>query len=93
MQRAQRGIDNPALNVAVDAANALGKPVVVFFVSGHGFSRADPDNDTTALATTVAPAPTRRLTPLKILLDLTASLKRSPDTNHPSQFCGFAAAG
>jgi hypothetical protein len=41
--------------VAVDAANALGKPVVVFFVSGHGFSRADPDNDTTALATTVAP--------------------------------------
>lgn len=31
MQRAQRGIDNPALNVAVDAANALSKPVVVFF--------------------------------------------------------------
>jgi deoxyribodipyrimidine photo-lyase len=31
MQRAQRGIDNPALDVAVDAANALKKPVVVFF--------------------------------------------------------------
>jgi deoxyribodipyrimidine photo-lyase len=31
MQRAQRAIDNPALNVAVDAANASGKPVVVFF--------------------------------------------------------------
>jgi deoxyribodipyrimidine photo-lyase len=31
MQRAQRGIDNPALNVAVQAANALRKPVVVFF--------------------------------------------------------------
>jgi deoxyribodipyrimidine photo-lyase len=31
MQRAQRGIDNPALNVAVEAANALRKPVVVFF--------------------------------------------------------------
>src|SRR5579862_8059309 len=31
MQRAQRGIDNPALDVAVDAANALAKPVVVFF--------------------------------------------------------------
>jgi deoxyribodipyrimidine photo-lyase len=31
MQRAQRGIDNPALDVAVDAANTLGKPVVVFF--------------------------------------------------------------
>ena len=31
MQRAQRAIDNPALDVAVDAANALRKPVVVFF--------------------------------------------------------------
>ena len=31
MQRAQRGVDNPALDVAVQAANALGKPVVVFF--------------------------------------------------------------
>ena len=31
MQRAQRGIDNPALDVAVEAANALGKPAVVFF--------------------------------------------------------------
>jgi deoxyribodipyrimidine photo-lyase len=31
MQRAQRGIDNPALDVAVEAANALDKPVVVFF--------------------------------------------------------------
>src|SRR3954470_23308014 len=31
MQRAQRGTDNPALDVAVEAGNALGKPVVVFF--------------------------------------------------------------
>jgi deoxyribodipyrimidine photo-lyase len=31
MQRAQRGIDNPALDAAVEAANALRKPVVVFF--------------------------------------------------------------
>jgi deoxyribodipyrimidine photo-lyase len=31
MQRAQRGIDNPALDVAVEAANHLGKAVVVFF--------------------------------------------------------------
>ena len=31
MQRAQRGRDNPALDVAVEAANALGKPAVVFF--------------------------------------------------------------
>jgi len=31
MQRAQRGRDNPALDVAVHAATALGKPIVVFF--------------------------------------------------------------
>ena len=31
MQRSQRGIDNPALDVAVEAANLLGKPTVAFF--------------------------------------------------------------
>jgi deoxyribodipyrimidine photo-lyase len=31
MQRAQRGVDNPALDIAVEAANAVGKPAVVFF--------------------------------------------------------------
>jgi len=31
MQRAQRGIDNPALDLAIRAANALRKPVVIFF--------------------------------------------------------------
>ena len=31
MQRAQRAQDNPALDVAVRAANDLGKPLVVFF--------------------------------------------------------------
>jgi deoxyribodipyrimidine photo-lyase len=31
MQRTQRALDNPALEVAVQAANALGKPCVVFF--------------------------------------------------------------
>lgn len=31
MQRSQRGLDNLALDVAVEAANALGKPAVVFF--------------------------------------------------------------
>ena len=31
MRRAQRGLDNPALDVAVEAANALGKPALVFF--------------------------------------------------------------
>lgn len=31
MQRAQRGTDNPALDVAIEAGNALQKPVVVFF--------------------------------------------------------------
>ncbi len=31
MQRAQRALDNPALDVAVAAANALHQPVVIFF--------------------------------------------------------------
>ena len=31
MQRAQRIVDNPALDVAIEAANALGLPVVVYF--------------------------------------------------------------
>jgi deoxyribodipyrimidine photo-lyase len=31
MQRAQRGLDNPALDLAIEAANELRKPVVVFF--------------------------------------------------------------
>lgn len=31
MQRAQRGIDNPALDVAIEAANELRLPVAVFF--------------------------------------------------------------
>ena len=30
MQRAQRALDNPALDVAVELGNELGKPVVVF---------------------------------------------------------------
>ncbi len=31
MQRAQRAVDNPALDYAIHAANALGRPVIVFF--------------------------------------------------------------
>lgn len=31
MQRAQRALDNPALDLAVDLANALHQPVVIFF--------------------------------------------------------------
>lgn len=31
MQRAQRGTDNPALNLAIDVANAVRKPVVTIF--------------------------------------------------------------
>ena len=31
MQRSQRGVDNPALDLAIEAANAVGKPVVAFF--------------------------------------------------------------
>ena len=41
MQRAQRGIDNPALDVAVDAANRLRKPVVVFFAPVPFFPNAN----------------------------------------------------
>ena len=41
MQRAQRGIDNPALDVAVDAANALGKPVVVFLAPVPSYPHAN----------------------------------------------------
>jgi deoxyribodipyrimidine photo-lyase len=31
MQRAQRALDNPALDVAIEIGNELRKPVVVFF--------------------------------------------------------------
>jgi deoxyribodipyrimidine photo-lyase len=31
MQRAQRGIDNPALNLAIEAGNAVGQPVLAVF--------------------------------------------------------------
>ena len=31
MRRSQRGVDNPALNVAIQAGNVLKKPVLVFF--------------------------------------------------------------
>jgi deoxyribodipyrimidine photo-lyase len=41
MQRAQRGIDNPALDVAVAAANELNKPVVVFFAPVPFYPRAN----------------------------------------------------
>ena len=41
MQRAQRGTDNPALEVAVEAANALRKPVVVFLAPVPFYPRAN----------------------------------------------------
>ena len=41
MQRAQRGLDNPALEVAVKAANALGKPAVVFFAPMPSYPQAN----------------------------------------------------
>jgi deoxyribodipyrimidine photo-lyase len=31
MQRAERGVDNPALDCAIEVANELGLPVVAFF--------------------------------------------------------------
>ncbi len=41
MQRAQRALDNPALEVAVQAANALGKPCVVFFAPVPFYAHAN----------------------------------------------------
>ena len=41
MQRAQRGYDNPALDVAVAAGNELKKPVVVFFAPGPFYPNAN----------------------------------------------------
>jgi len=41
MQRAQRATDNPALDVAVDAANILRKPAVVFFAPVPFYPRAN----------------------------------------------------
>src|ERR1700761_90672 len=41
MQRAQRGRDNHAVDIAVQAANALGLPVVVYFAAIHNFPSAN----------------------------------------------------
>lgn len=41
MQRAQRGLDNPALDLAIQAANELGKPVAVFFGLHPGYPHAN----------------------------------------------------
>lgn len=41
MQRAERAFDNPALDCAVDAANALGLPVVVYFAGISNFPHAN----------------------------------------------------
>ncbi len=41
MQRAQRGVDNPALNTAIAAGNALGLPVAVFFGLHPGYPGAN----------------------------------------------------
>ena len=41
MQRAQRGLENPALDLAVEAANSLGKPAIVFFAPVPFYPRAN----------------------------------------------------
>jgi deoxyribodipyrimidine photo-lyase len=41
MQRAQRGIDNHAVNIAVDLANALELPLVVYFAGISNFPHAN----------------------------------------------------
>lgn len=41
MQRAQRGLDNPALDIAILAANELGLPLAVFFGLHPGYPNAN----------------------------------------------------
>src|SRR5271157_3100891 len=41
MQRAQRGADNPALDVAIEIGNELGLPVIVFFSAIANFPHAN----------------------------------------------------
>lgn len=41
MQRSERGVDNPALDCAVHAANALGLPVVAYFAGVANFPHAN----------------------------------------------------
>ncbi|MBZ5658172.1 MAG: deoxyribodipyrimidine photo-lyase [Acidobacteriia bacterium] len=41
MQRAQRALDNPALDVAVELGNELGKPVVAFLAPAPSYPRAN----------------------------------------------------
>ncbi|MGH9570714.1 MAG: deoxyribodipyrimidine photo-lyase, partial [Candidatus Angelobacter sp.] len=41
MQRAHRALDNPALEVAVRAANLLGRPCVVFLAPGPFYPHAN----------------------------------------------------
>jgi deoxyribodipyrimidine photo-lyase len=41
MQRAQRGIDNPALDVSIALGNELGLPVIAFFSAISNFPHAN----------------------------------------------------
>lgn len=41
MQRAQRGLDNPALDLAIEAANELRQPLAVFFGLHPGYPNAN----------------------------------------------------
>jgi deoxyribodipyrimidine photo-lyase len=45
MQRAQRGIDNHAVNLAVEVANELGLPLVVYFAGISNFPHANLRHD------------------------------------------------
>ncbi len=41
MQRAQRGVDNHAVNLAVEVANELGLPLLVYFAGISNFPHAN----------------------------------------------------
>jgi deoxyribodipyrimidine photo-lyase len=86
MQRAQRATDNPALDVAIHAANALGLPVVAFF----GLTPAYPHANRRHYAFLADGLP-------GIERDLRARrvgfiLRRHPD-HDVARFCGDARAG
>src|SRR5664279_3815886 len=41
MQRAQRGVDNPALDIAIEVANELALPVVAYFSAISNYPHAN----------------------------------------------------
>lgn len=83
MQRSQRALDNPALEIAVQAANILGKPCVVFFAPVPFYPHANIRHY--AFLQQGIPAIARRLEERGIGF----VLRRYPD-HHLAKFCDEA---